>query len=491
MLCKYQYEDKDSCNADLRCMYEDGNCAPTCSESPTQTTCNAHSSCSWDTNENVCRIKCSMRSSTQCGVDTACAWNGVSCGSKCVTAYTTLETCTADTQCMWDSGDVMCKDACKTYITSGTCQSDNECAWNIKGSYCQMACEYGYNDATTCINAGCTYDSTRAACYTSCSRLTDLSSCTADPVCRWTVNSTCTPGCTSYTTSTSCPAQCLWDSTNAICTEKCTAHTDAECTTNSNCEWNGLTCQMGCEQAYSTSSSCSTDSRCMWDGDATTCKPACALRKMNDCKAEPALCRYDTGSGHCLESCVRKYGSNQPSCDGDTNCAFNPLRSVCTISCESQGTAESCSVKPMCEWNSQTSSCKRRCIYKLSTDSCTADSECKVNATGCTKRCQYQYTTQQTCSLDNACMWSVSNRMCRETCSSISDGQLCVSESMCKYANSCELKCVYRHIDTTSCSACLLYTSDAADEEDSVDLGGRRIIKKKKKKESDVNAKCM
>ena len=29
-------------------------------------------------------------------------------------------------------------------------------------------------------------------------------------------------------------------------------------------------------------------------------------------------------------------------------------------------------------------------------------------------------------------------------------------------------------------SNCLLYTSDAADEEDSVDLGGRRIIKKKK-----------
>src|SRR5665648_1097934 len=29
-------------------------------------------------------------------------------------------------------------------------------------------------------------------------------------------------------------------------------------------------------------------------------------------------------------------------------------------------------------------------------------------------------------------------------------------------------------------TSCLLYTSDAADEEDSVDLGGRRIIKKKK-----------
>ena len=33
---------------------------------------------------------------------------------------------------------------------------------------------------------------------------------------------------------------------------------------------------------------------------------------------------------------------------------------------------------------------------------------------------------------------------------------------------------------------CLLYTSDAADERSSVDLGGRRIIKKKKKYESDV-----
>ena len=33
---------------------------------------------------------------------------------------------------------------------------------------------------------------------------------------------------------------------------------------------------------------------------------------------------------------------------------------------------------------------------------------------------------------------------------------------------------------------CLLYTSDAADEEDSVDIGGRRIIKKKKIKKQDA-----
>ena len=31
---------------------------------------------------------------------------------------------------------------------------------------------------------------------------------------------------------------------------------------------------------------------------------------------------------------------------------------------------------------------------------------------------------------------------------------------------------------------CLLYTSDAADERSSVDLGGRRIIKKKKRRDN-------
>ena len=34
---------------------------------------------------------------------------------------------------------------------------------------------------------------------------------------------------------------------------------------------------------------------------------------------------------------------------------------------------------------------------------------------------------------------------------------------------------------------CLLYTSDAADERSSVDLGGRRIIKKKKQEEEKNN----
>ena len=37
--------------------------------------------------------------------------------------------------------------------------------------------------------------------------------------------------------------------------------------------------------------------------------------------------------------------------------------------------------------------------------------------------------------------------------------------------------------------SCLLYTSDAADERSSVDLGGRRIIKKKKTRRISVSSR--
>ena len=43
-----------------------------------------------------------------------------------------------------------------------------------------------------------------------------------------------------------------------------------------------------------------------------------------------------------------------------------------------------------------------------------------------------------------------------------------------------QLKLLERELVIQQLKDCLLYTSDAADERSSVDLGGRRIIKKKK-----------
>ena len=50
-----------------------------------------------------------------------------------------------------------------------------------------------------------------------------------------------------------------------------------------------------------------------------------------------------------------------------------------------------------------------------------------------------------------------------------------------KWKSNLELLGIYGILAVMSIIICLLYTSDAADEEDSVDLGGRRIIKKGRK----------
>eukprot|EP00656_Telonema_subtile_P055927 TRINITY_DN881_c0_g1_i6.p1 TRINITY_DN881_c0_g1~~TRINITY_DN881_c0_g1_i6.p1 ORF type:complete len:382 (-),score=58.66 TRINITY_DN881_c0_g1_i6:13-1158(-) len=65
-------------------------------------------------------------------------------------------------------------------------------------------------------------------------------------------------------------------------------------------------------------------------------------------------------------------------------------------------------------------------------------------------------------------------------CQNITDAAVCALPLQCKGLSRLELAWLPR--------GCLLYTSDAADEEDSVDLGGRRIIKKKKKYKNEEGA---
>ena len=61
--------------------------------------------------------------------------------------------------------------------------------------------------------------------------------------------------------------------------------------------------------------------------------------------------------------------------------------------------------------------------------------------------------------------------------STISSGTAAAASSLRPERNSS----VMRATSSAKPMRCLLYTSDAADERSSVDLGGRRIIKKKKK----------
>eukprot|EP00658_Telonema_sp_P-2_P050833 TRINITY_DN38867_c0_g1_i3.p1 TRINITY_DN38867_c0_g1~~TRINITY_DN38867_c0_g1_i3.p1 ORF type:complete len:102 (+),score=9.71 TRINITY_DN38867_c0_g1_i3:217-522(+) len=73
---------------------------------------------------------------------------------------------------------------------------------------------------------------------------------------------------------------------------------------------------------------------------------------------------------------------------------------------------------------------------------------------------------------------TVANKAERRMAMSQSPNHLCICSAVIYY--NCHFACVSDFL--LYIKICLLYTSDAADEEDSVDLGGRRIIKKKKKK---------
>eukprot|EP00658_Telonema_sp_P-2_P035817 TRINITY_DN25993_c0_g1_i1.p1 TRINITY_DN25993_c0_g1~~TRINITY_DN25993_c0_g1_i1.p1 ORF type:complete len:130 (-),score=41.98 TRINITY_DN25993_c0_g1_i1:64-399(-) len=74
---------------------------------------------------------------------------------------------------------------------------------------------------------------------------------------------------------------------------------------------------------------------------------------------------------------------------------------------------------------------------------------------------------------------SPTDRSSRSSCPSPAAAHLCSQQDQAGPQPTCST--FPSHTQTQSSRLCLLYTSDAADEEDSVDLGGRRIIKKKKK----------
>eukprot|EP00658_Telonema_sp_P-2_P083132 TRINITY_DN8922_c0_g1_i1.p1 TRINITY_DN8922_c0_g1~~TRINITY_DN8922_c0_g1_i1.p1 ORF type:complete len:219 (+),score=80.02 TRINITY_DN8922_c0_g1_i1:66-722(+) len=114
-------------------------------------------------------------------------------------------------------------------------------------------------------------------------------------------------------------------------------------------------------------------------------------------------------------------------------------------------------------------------------------------------KCRTTYKDAESCAGDHGCGWDGEHNKCNDVnvvnCPMSTYGlQGCIDYDTEKWMSSdpdCQAKqknCEQMGAPTppTPYSAlipCLLYTSDAADEEDSVDLGGRRIIKKKKEEE--------
>ena len=68
-----------------------------------------------------------------------------------------------------------------------------------------------------------------------------------------------------------------------------------------------------------------------------------------------------------------------------------------------------------------------------------------------------------------------------------SDAQMVLPTLILQHAPVFAQAIFYGAVLSAIMSTCLLYTSDAADERSSVDLGGRRIIKKKKNQQQEVS----
>eukprot|EP00658_Telonema_sp_P-2_P010665 TRINITY_DN14023_c0_g1_i7.p1 TRINITY_DN14023_c0_g1~~TRINITY_DN14023_c0_g1_i7.p1 ORF type:complete len:147 (+),score=38.15 TRINITY_DN14023_c0_g1_i7:59-499(+) len=87
--------------------------------------------------------------------------------------------------------------------------------------------------------------------------------------------------------------------------------------------------------------------------------------------------------------------------------------------------------------------------------------------------------------IDPLLQWVGFFQGCRMTMSEIGLGMQAITD----FSDGASLAQGSVHPGVDDPKSCLLYTSDAADEEDSVDLGGRRIIKKKKKNQQSENRK--
>src|SRR5665648_1255150 len=87
--------------------------------------------------------------------------------------------------------------------------------------------------------------------------------------------------------------------------------------------------------------------------------------------------------------------------------------------------------------------------------------------------------------------WLISENQFEKVIGFVTDDTEMYGETLCNLPVLGPKSWLYSHQDVyvvvaigdprARAKVCLLYTSDAADEEDSVDLGGRRIIKKKTK----------
>ena len=407
-----------------------------------------------------------------------CEWFEGECHPLCRYQYTTTEPCEADNRCKWNSWSGTCEHECNRITDQTICLDDRTCQWyteemgfpRLTGT-CQAQCQTRYFQRVACQNdIECAWDRDQEKCKANCSVYTAKGICTKFSACEW-YNNSCHLTCEAMCANSECCAiyeRCMWDIPDKECTTHCVYLDEHDCTGHSSvCWWNSVAqkCLMRCSVRYPTTgnktdaASCEADPECMYN-DAPgqlVCVKDCNLRQdAQECTPD-GVCKWEVNNV-CTRQC--KYRRDVDTCVADTTCNWLSATNLdyqCQLRCAERYKASGpCNADTQCLWDDKNKYCDWTCsLHNFST--CEASSMCETAPDGsarCLTRCQYRFTTLETCNTDNECLWNTDQKQCQRNCLAVQTADRCVDEPMCLWTgSSCIFRCRYRYFKQTDCEA--------------------------------------
>ena len=472
------------CANDLWCEIEasfinNSRCIQTCNIRYAKAeTCAADPDCMWNAAENQCKRACSSisklgtydktKSATApldaSSVNLLCVNNAMcrpdataeQCNKICMFRYPTVDSCNAATaECMWDSQRKMCNKKCELLMTVGDCLGDGMCEWDISNTICEKQCMYRWGNATTCNADGdCMWSKDKGLCQQKCNRYPNATSCNADPLCEFG-DTTCAQKCElEYTSEKDCqndPARCMWNPILGMCKQTCTLKTSAkDCSAQTVCAFLNNTCKKDCKYRGATNNdTCKPLDECMWDNSKTSCENDCTRLSLDQCVSQ-SKCRVDGTT--CKRQCSSR---GLGECTADPTCTVGANINgtlICKQKCEFRySNYPSCEGDKECMWDAGKATCVRDCTLVSVPNCLSSSSQCQVDGSTCTRRCQYRTIDPATCDASLACQWDRNKKICNRLCDLYKSVSECNVDGMCEwFQGTCQKQCSYRYVNAVS-----------------------------------------
>jgi hypothetical protein len=239
-----------------------------------------------------------------------------------VCGFTNQVLCEASRECTFTGGSCT-PSPCISYLTQSACSSDATCYFDVFANQCLAAPADAClkNTTTACLSTpGCEWNGTSCK-LTECFRYPDAQSCDASGKCAFS-DGTCLPRLCGYQSSDACIADpnCQVDAAGSCVAKNClNATTQADCNTQSNCQWNADMAPKCSDQcAIDTVNDCYANQGCFIAAATSKCtRNVCPFLSNDTCTVSyPNDCTLSAEG-----NCVRKMcsGATQAACEGENN----------------------------------------------------------------------------------------------------------------------------------------------------------------------------